>query len=434
MTAQLQLLNYILNKKDWSVVSLNNLDERYFSDYKTEFNFIKNHIEQFHVIPDKLTFANSFPDFDFIEVNEPVNYLLEELYKEYHQSYLADKFNHIKKMLESGETDKAVDYFMKSTENIHIGAALTAHDLIHDTSRYDHYLDMANNKKDYYISTGFPELDKLIFGIDRKNELMVLAARTGIGKSWTLIYMLAAAVKQGLRVGMYSGEMSLDKVGYRFDTIMGNLNNMAISHGDLFVNNEYKNYFSKLTTDKSLGALRVITPNDIAGRPTVSAMQAFIEKEKLDILFVDQYSLLDDESNAKQPYEKVANISKAFKRLQVMKQIPIIAVSQLNRTKAEEDGEQSTTMIAGADRIGQDATCIIMLDRKDDDKFIFNLVKSRDGVSGKKITYQVDLNRGIFKYIDESAKPTQEDIEEAPSEMGNFTDEPAPIDGTEQPF
>ena len=419
MTAQLQLLNKILETKDYSVISLNNLTDVYFPDFRTEYNFIKNHYELYHVVPDKLTFANNFPDFDFTEVNEPLPFLLEQLYKEYHEAYLAVRFNNIKKMLEAGKTDEAVNYFMESTENIHIGATITAHDLITDTSRYDHYLEMSKNKKDYYISTGFKELDKLIYGIDRKNEVMVLAARTGVGKSFTLIYMIAAAVMQGLKVGMYSGEMSVDKVGYRFDTIMSGLRNSSIAHGDLFVNKEYKEYIENLKT-KVPGSLKVITPNDIAGRPTVSAMQAFIEKEHLDILFIDQYSLLDDESNARQPFEKVANISKAIKRLQVMKQIPIISVSQLNRTKLEDSDEMSTTMISASDRIGQDATTIIMLNKKDDDKLVFNLVKSRDGVSGKKLTYHIDFNTGKFDYIDEDAEPAGTESEE-PADLSGFT-------------
>ena len=47
-----------------------------------------------------------------------------------------------------------------------------------------------------------------------------------------------------------------------------------------------------------------------------------------------------------------ANISKDIKNLQVMSRIPIISVSQMNRTK-NDDGEQDTTQIGLSDRIGQ---------------------------------------------------------------------------------
>ena len=44
MLSQCQTLNKIINKKDFSLVSLNNLTEDYFFNYRAEFNYIKNHI------------------------------------------------------------------------------------------------------------------------------------------------------------------------------------------------------------------------------------------------------------------------------------------------------------------------------------------------------------------------------------------------------
>ena len=43
---QEQMLSKILNTKDSSIITLNNLGVEYFSDYVTEFNFIKNHLNQ----------------------------------------------------------------------------------------------------------------------------------------------------------------------------------------------------------------------------------------------------------------------------------------------------------------------------------------------------------------------------------------------------
>jgi replicative DNA helicase len=119
--------------------------------------------------------------------------------------------------------------------------------------------------------------------------------------------------------------------------------------------------------------------------------------------------LLEDTSRAKTTHEKVANISKEIKNLQVLTGIPIISVSQMNRT-SNEDGEQDTTQIGLSDRIGQDATCVLMLSRKltykdeaktqvQDDQLIINVVKSRDGGCGKLI-YKADFNNGTFIYLD----------------------------------
>jgi replicative DNA helicase len=420
MLSQCQTLNKIITKKDFSLVSLNNLTEDYFFNYRAEFNYIKKHYDTYRNIPDAHTFLNQFPDFDLFEVNEPDNYLIEQLVKDYNQSYLAQRFNGIKKMLENDDVSGAMQYFLGSVDNLRQGTSMTCTNIMEDISRYDRYIDMEVNKCKYFISTGFKELDKIITGIDRRNENMVIAARTGVGKSWLLLAMAAAASRQGLAVGIYSGEMSVDKVAYRIDTLIGNIDNKKISRGELFYKDHYKNYLDSLKCSK-YGPIKVLTPNDIAGPATVDALQAFIEKEHLDILFIDQYSLLEDTSRAKVAHEKVANISKAVKNLQVLKQIPIISVSQMNRTK-NEDKTQDTTQIALSDRIGQDATIILMLDKQESEdpahkgshKVTLNLVKSRDGGDGRKLDYLWDFNTGIYKYISNSndGVTSEEDFEE----------------------
>ena len=420
MTSQFQVLNKILQTKDYSFITLNNLTSEHFFNYKAEYEFIKTHYEAYHVVPDRLTFLNSFPDFVIQDVNEPNNYLVEQLYNDYNQSYLASRFNGMRRLLEADDLAGATKYFLDSVEKLHVGSALQCTDIMSDTSRYDRYLDMIANQSKYFISTGFPELDKIITGIDRRNENMVIAARTGVGKSWLLLTIAAAASKQGLTVGIYSGEMSVDKVAYRIDTLLGKIDNRKISRGDLYYKEYYKSYLDSLKC-ANYGPIKVLTPNDIAGPATVDALQAFVEKEHLDILFIDQYSLLEDNSKAKVAHEKVANISKAVKNLQVLKQIPIISVSQMNRTK-NEDKSQDTTQIALSDRIGQDATVILMIDKQDAEdvnqkgsyKVTLNLVKSRDGGDGRKLNYLWDFNTGVYRYISNDADgvTSEEDIEE----------------------
>ena len=409
MTSQFQVINKILQTKDFSIVSLNGLTADHFFNYKNEFNFIVQHYNKFNSVPDTLTFLDSFPDFTIQEVNEPDNYLLSRLIDDYNQAYLANRFNNIKRMLEADEVEKAVKYFSSSIKDLQVAAPFTSIDLLNPTERYKDYCEKISGSNNmFYLSTGFKEIDEATGGIDRRNENMVIAARPGIGKTWVLLTMATAALKQGLKVGIYSGEMTPDKVGYRFDTLYGHLDNKAITRGYADAKYAYEEYVKNLTSQSFTGCLRVITPATIVGSPTVATMRAFIEKEKLDILFIDQYSLLDDTSNAKSTNEKVANISKDIKRLQVLKQIPIISISQMNRTKNEDvDGHSylDVSQIAASDRIGQDATTAIMLDRdKSDPQLIhFNIVKARDGGEGR-FSYICNFNTGTFTYLGKDAE------------------------------
>ena len=403
---QAQVLNKILSDRDASIITLNNLTADYFSDYKQEFWFIKNHLDEYGNIPDTTTFLSKFPNFEYFEVHESLNYLLEELLKDKNKRFLAENFNKIRNSIMGNDVDTAMSILRQAYEDSTTAVSLQCVDVIHDISRYDRYLDRVDNLDKYFIKTGFPELDAIISGWDCNEDLVTIVARNGLGKSWILFRCAAAAAKQGKRVGIYSGEMSEDSVGYRIDTLIGNISNGALMHGGGSVKNEYKKFLEELQT-KVPGELFVLTPKMINGPATVSALRAFAEKYNLDILFVDQHSLLEDDRKAKDKVEKASNISKDLKMLQTVKRIPVICVSQQNREKLE-NGTFDTTQIAMADRIGQDSSVILFIERKDD-LLKLHLVKSRNSGCGQVLTYRVDLNKGIFQFI-----PDEKDVSTAP--------------------
>ena len=398
---QLQYLNRVLDSGDPSLITHENLDNSFFTEYKEEFDFIKQHLDKYGVIPDKVTFLAKFPDFDFVQVHETRNFLIDELFSDKQTRFLADTFNKVRHLLQDGKRDEAMDLYITAANTSIKAKHMSCIDLLNDTSRYNDYIDRCNDFNKYYVKTGFPELDSLIGGWDRMEELATLVARPGVGKSWCLIKCASAALEQGLNVGIYSGEMSARKVGYRFDTIVGHLSNYAITKGIDGYQNEYKQYIDSLK-DKYAGSLKVLTPQDISGPAGVTALRAFVEKENLDILFVDQHSLLEDDRKGRSPVEKASNISKDLKNLQVLKHIPIIAVSQQNRTDVEEGAIIDVSKIAQADRIGQDSTVVLFFEQKDN-VLTMHLAKSRDSIAGKKISYAINLDKGLFDYIPEES-------------------------------
>ena len=420
---QLQMLNRILQSKNTALITVNNLTDDYFSDYREEFDFIKNHLDQYGNVPDLETFLNRFTNFDVIDVKESDNYLIDALYDNKNQRELASVFNKVRSLIMSNKTDEAMKVYLNASQNIVKGVHLDSVDIISDTSRYDRYLEKCNDFNKYYVSTGFKELDEIIGGWDRQEELATIAARSGVGKSWMLLFVAVAAAKQGLNVGIYSGEMSEDKVGYRIDTLISHLSNGQIIHGNVNVSGHYKEYLDNLKNTIK-GSIRVLTPSKINGPGGVTALRAFIEKDNLDMLCVDQHSLLEDDRNARNPIERAANISKDLKNLQVMKKIPIISVSQQNRNSVENG--VSTANIAQSDRIAQDSTIILFLEQKDG-VLTIHLTKSRDSVNARDLNYAVDLDKGMFTFIPEGV-----DISDADAESLAHSYEP--LVDKEEPF
>lgn len=387
---------------------MNNLNEDFFSDYREEYKWIVDHINTYGNCPDLPSFVNKFPEFDVIEVKETDRYLLDELYADYNKRQLAKVFNKVRDLLNQDKTDEAMTVYTSAATDIAKSTHLDSVDIFHDTSRFNRYLDKCNDFNKYYIKTGFAELDECIGGWDRQEELATIVARPGVGKSWVLHKVALAAAEQGLTVGIYSGEMSENKVGYRIDTLISHISNSAIMRGKDDIQLEYKKHMEELP-NKFKGTIKILTPAMINGVAGVTALRAFIEKEKLDILCVDQHSLLEDDRRARSPVEKAANISRDLKNLQVLKGIPIIAVSQQNRDSTENG--QSTANVAQSDRISQDSTILIFLEQKDG-VLTLNLVKARDSVNGKKLQYAIDLNKGIFTFIPNEDSSSSQKISE----------------------
>ena len=210
---QLQLLDKILQEGDASIITLNNLDESFFSDYIGEFRFIRTHLDQYGKVPDQFTFLSTFRDFDVVEVKETSKYLLDELYRDKNKRELAKTFNRVKDLLNQDKVDEAMNLYLNATDNITQAVHLESIDILRDTSRYDAYIERSTDFTKFYVKTGFKELDEIIGGWDRQEELATIIARPNVGKSWILLKVAIAAAQQGLNVGLYSGEMSERKVG-----------------------------------------------------------------------------------------------------------------------------------------------------------------------------------------------------------------------------
>lgn len=385
---------------------LNNFDEEYFSDYKEEYKWIIEHIRKYGTCPDMLSFVNKFPDFDVITVDEDINYLTDELVTDYNKRQLAKIFNQIRDLLNRDKTDEAMSLYTSAANDLVKSSTMKTVDIFHDVSRFDDYIDKCNDFERFFVKTGFRELDEIIGGWDRNEELATLVARPGVGKSWLLHKIAVSAAEQGLTVGIYSGEMSENKVGYRVDTLISHISNTSITRGNDCVQSEYRKYIEELPT-KFKGTIKVLTPAMINGVAGITALRAFIEKENLDMLCVDQHSLLEDDRKAHSPIEKASNISRDLKNLQVLKQIPIIAVSQQNRDSV--DNGPTTSNVAQTDRISQDSTILIFLEQRD--KILtLNLVKARDSVNGARIQYAIDLDKGLFTPVSNSTKDDSEEL------------------------
>ena len=258
--------------------------------------------------------------------------------------------------------------------------------------RWEHF----SLKRAPRIKIGIQPFDDASGGISPDDEFMVLAARLGSGKSFWAQYMALEMAKQGLNVGIYSGEMSEYEVGARIDTWLTHISNYELTRGKLSNSAAQEEAYA----NEVKGKILVVTPKHLGHNATPSDLRKFVKEFGLSVLIIDQLSLmLPDGRQSAEMHQKFASLSLQLKSLQQELRIPFIAISQLNRAAVEQ--EINATNIAGSDQIGQDATIVLALEKKDDSNEIsVKVLKARSFKRPKKgWTFSWEIDTGVLTPI-----------------------------------
>lgn len=396
----LQALNKILDTGSFSIVEDNGLTRDYFAPYQQEFDFIRNHFYEYHKVPDIETFCDKFPDFQLFDVRETDEYILNTLNEEYLYSCAVPVIQQSADILKGNALD-AVKYLMSKLPELNKQIGIKTVDIIHDArSRYDEYYErFSGSREDFFIPTGFEELDNVINGWNRTEELAVLFARPGQGKSWTLTKTLSEACMRGFNAGCISPEMSANQLGYRFDTLTHHFNNSDLYWGNAVPN--YEEYINNLSNMES--KFCISTPRDFGNEVTVSKIRAFIQKNDIHILGIDGITYMRDERATKydNTQAQLTHISEDLFQLSSEFHIPIIIVVQSNREGVKASGgELDLTNVRDADGINFNATKVISIRQKRDEEILeLNILKNRYGRTGLKFIYLWNIPMGDFVYV-----------------------------------
>ena len=400
---QAQIVNKILSTKSLDIIRDNSFDRDYFPAYKDEMVFIIDHFKNYGTVPDVVTFLSRFPDFELFDVAESDKYLAEVLSEEYTYSRVANIVQHSAELIQNNAFD-GVNYLNTELAKLNITGGVEGTDIVAKAmERYNTYVDRKTNIGNWYISTGFPEMDIVLNGIQLKEELIILFARTGQGKSFVLTKMLESCWELGKNVGYISPEMSPEKVGYRFDSAYKHFNNNNLNYGR--DEDGYEEYIKSLSEHKN--KFIVSTPADFNNKITVSKIKSFIAKYNIEVLGIDGLSYMQDEDRGRNDSRQMelTNISKKLFDMSSELGVPVIALVQANRGGVtENNGDLELENIRDADGIAYSATKVISVRHKFEvGNIVFKINKHRDGRMGDKFTYRWSPQTGEYFFIPSEA-------------------------------
>lgn len=260
---------------------------------------------------------------------------------------------------------------------------------------------VAENKDKYFtdaaanrLNIGFPKLDDLLGGLEG-GDMIVIGARPAVGKSAFVTQITTYFSEQGKKVGFYNLEMSDKQMYERFVVSQSGIGLTRLRRAVRFLGDE-KERFNKANEVLSGRSNIMIS----TGSKSVSEIRAESRHMDYDVIVIDYMQLLKADTQYKgNRYAEVGAISKAIKNLAMELNIPIIALSQLNRVSEGRDTKEPTMAeLREAGDIEQDASVIILLwNRSQEDKSIkgCKVEKDRQGLTGT-VTLKFDGDKMAF--------------------------------------
>jgi replicative DNA helicase len=244
------------------------------------------------------------------------------------------------------------------------------------------------------VPTGFIDLDNHLSGL-QKSDLIILAARPSLGKtSLALDFARHVAVKNKFPVAIFSIEMSKEQLVDRLICSQAEVDSWRMRTGRLSgegPDNDFQRIQQAL--DELSSAPLFI---DDAPSPTVMQMRTMARrlqtKHDLGLIIIDYLQMIQPRNSFESPVQQMTEISRNLKALARELELPVLALSQLNRAvESRSPAIPRLSDLRESGAIEQDADVVLFIYREDKDKpsperkniAEIHIAKHRNGPTGK---------------------------------------------------
>ena len=214
------------------------------------------------------------------------------------------------------------------------------------------------------LPTGYEDFDRMTAGL-QPTDLIILAARPAMGKTtFALNIAEYAALKSKKAVAVFSMEMSAEQLAMRLISSLGRVNATRLRTGQL----EDEDWSRVTSAIKMLREVKIFIDDTPALSPDVLRSKARRLKREhgLGLIVIDYLQLMQVPGNSENRATEISEISRSLKALAKELNVPVIALSQLNRsleTRTDKRPVMADLRESGA--IEQDADLIVFIYRDD---------------------------------------------------------------------
>jgi replicative DNA helicase len=214
------------------------------------------------------------------------------------------------------------------------------------------------------LATGFTDLDEITAGL-QPSDLIIVAARPSMGKTALAVNMAEhAALKSKKAVAIFSMEMSASQLAFRLISSLGRINQQHLRTGDL-QEEEWPRVTSAITL---LSDAKIFIDDTPALSPAELRARARRLKREHDVglIVIDYLQLMQVPGNKENRATEISEISRSLKAMAKEMNIPVIALSQLNRSLEQRtDKRPVMSDLRESGAIEQDADVILFIYREE---------------------------------------------------------------------
>ncbi len=252
-------------------------------------------------------------------------------------------------------------------------------------------------RDDLKYRTGYLDLDSLLEGL-HEQELTIVAARPGVGKTAFALQMAEHIAKKGVYTYFASLEMSDKQIGNRIIAREAEIDGHVLRCGWLS-----EEHFAKIGEKAAeISKIKMVIDSEVTTVQEIENKANELKKDKnLGLIVIDYLQLLKSKTKFSAREQEVADISRRLKLLSKKLDIPIVALCQLNR-ETEKRRRPLLADLRESGSLEQDADNVLFLYVEEEEKVKNRIIKvevivakQRNGPTG---TIRLKFNKQQMRF------------------------------------
>ncbi len=259
------------------------------------------------------------------------------------------------------------------------------------------------------VPSGFRDLDMLLGGFQR-SDLLILAARPGVGKTSLMLTLALKAAERGRTIAVFSLEMSAEQLVQRMVSGISRIDAQRLRLGNL-LDDDWPRFTEAIA---HLAELSIYIDDTPALTPIQlrTKCRRLHSEHGMDMVFVDYLQLMTSGSRIENRVQEVSYLSRSLKALAREMDVPVMTASQLSRAvEKRQDKHPVLSDLRESGSIEQDADVVMFIYRDElynDQTELQNIAevmvaKHRSGPTGNINLY---FNKKLTQFLDATTSRT----------------------------